>query len=165
MIYFGVTESYLKTETHITQNVDAADLSPYIKISSQTYLVPLLGYNFYTYLLAKSDAGTLTPDETILVEFIKPVVAFYAAYEAVPNITYRISNKGIQSQFGEFSASEGIQVLDYIRRNILKYAQAQEIILEAYLDENKDLYPKYETDNDDIKKADNSTNISGISGI
>lgn len=165
MEYF-VNEEYLKDKTHITQNVDASDLSPYLELSAQTYLLPTLGFNFYNDILTKYNNDTLNSDEDKLVSFIQPVVAFYAAYEAVPNLTFRVANKGIQSQYGDFSASEGIQVVDYIRKNILKFAKLYDNNLRAYLAENCDKFPKYKKDNDEIKKPSGkkrtSTYITGI---
>ena len=78
MVYF-VTEEFIKNETHITQNVDAGDISPYLHISAITYIQPILGYTFYNDILDKFNLGNLNADETQLVEFIKYVVAFYAA--------------------------------------------------------------------------------------
>jgi len=153
MVYF-VTEEFIKNETHITQNVDAGDISPYLHISA--------------IILDKFNLGTLNADETQLVEFIKYVVAFYAAYEAVPNLTFRISNKGIQSQSGEFSASESIDVVNYIRRNIVKYAKIKEDELREYLYENKDLFTLYkDRSNKSIVGPDGKRNQNkgGISSI
>lgn len=167
MEYF-VSEQFIKNNTHITQNVDAQDIAPYLQIASISYIQPILGYTFYNDILTKFNAGTLNADETTLVEFIKYVVAFYAAYEAVPNLTFRISNKGIQSQFGEYSAQESIQVLDYIRRNIVKYAKIKEDELREYLYENKSKFSLYtDKTNKDIVEPDNKRNDNkgGISAI
>ena len=167
MVYF-VTEEFIKNETHITQNVDAGDISPYLHISAITYIQPILGYTFYNDILDKFNLGTLNADETQLVEFIKYVVAFYAAYEAVPNLTFRISNKGIQSQSGEFSASESIEVVNYIRRNIVKYAKIKEDELREYLYENKDLFTLYkDKSNKSIVEPDGERNQNkgGMSSI
>ena len=95
MIYF-VTESYLKTNTPITKNVDVTDVAPYIRPASDMRLQAILGSYFYTYLLAKYNAQTLTNDEETLVEKIKPCVAWRAAEQAVFGLSYQLKNKGIQ---------------------------------------------------------------------
>lgn len=166
MIYF-VTEEWLKGKTHITQNVDAQDLAPYLELSAITYLVPILGHNFYNELLIKYNNGTTNVDEDLLIEYIRPVVGFYSAYEAVPNLSYRISNKGIQSQFGEYSGSEGLVVLDYIRRNILKFCKLNENNLRTFLKENKDKYSGYTNNNKNIISPDKKDrgNITGFTAI
>lgn len=154
MIYF-VTETFLKSKTHITQNVDAKDLAPYIPMSVKTYVQPILGYRFTEDLLAKYNAGTLSVDEEELVEFIQFVTAFYAAYDAIPNLTFRVSNKGIQSQFGDYSGSEGVATVEYIRNNVMKFAKVHESNMRAFLELNKDNYPLYtDTTNREIEAPD-----------
>jgi hypothetical protein len=154
MIYF-VTETFLKNKTHITQNVDAKDLAPYIPMSVKTYVQPILGYRFTEDLLAKYNAGTLTTNEEALVEFIQYVTAFYAAYDAIPNLTFRVSNKGIQSQFGDYSGSEGVATVEYIRNNVIKFAKVHESNMRAFLELNKDDYPLYTDEtNKEIESPD-----------
>jgi len=142
MIYF-VTEQFLKTNTNITQNVDAKDLAPYIALSVKTYIQPILGYNFTNDLLTKFNAGTTSSIEDELIEFVQFVTAFYSAYDAIPNLSFRVSNKGIQSQSGDYSASEGIAAVEYIRQNVLKFAKVHEGNMRAFLDLNKDSFPVY----------------------
>lgn len=154
MIYF-VTEQFIKTKTHITQNVDAKDLAPYIPMSVKVYIEPILGYTFTQDLLTKYNAGTTSAEEDELIDFISYTVAFYAAYDAVPNLSFRISNKGVQSQSGDYSASEGIQAVEYIRTNILKFAKVHEGNLRAFLCLNEVSFALYsDTTNKDITAPD-----------
>lgn len=159
MIYF-VTEQFLKTNTNITQNVDAKDLAPYIALSVKTYIQPILGYNFTNDLLTKFNAGTTVPLEDELIEFVQFVTAFYSAYDAIPNLSFRVSNKGVQSQSGDYSASEGIAAVEYIRTNVLKFAKVHEGNMRAFLELNKDSFPVYMADsNNDISAPDRDVNF------
>lgn len=159
MIYF-VTEQFIKDKTHITQNVDARDLAPYIPMVVKTYIQPILGYTFTEDLLTKFNAGTTTPTEDELIEQIQYMGAFYAAYDAVPNITFKISNKGVNSQFGDYVNSEGIPVVEYIRRNIHKFAKIYEQQLRSFLKLNKDDYPLYSDEvNKEIQGPDKNDEV------
>lgn len=159
MIYF-VTEQFLKTKTPITQNVDAKDLAPFIPLSVKTYVQPILGYRFTEDLLTKYNAGTTSAEEDELIEFIQFVVAFYSAYDAIPSLSFRVSNKGIQTQSGDYSASEGIAAVEYIRNNILKFAKVYEGNMRAFLELNKADYPLYEDEtNKEIKAPDEELNF------
>ena len=159
MIYF-VTEQFLKTNTNITQNVDAKDLAPYIALSVKTYIQPILGYNFTNDLLTKFNAGTTVPLEDELIEFVQFVTAFYSAYDAIPNLSFRVSNKGIQSQSGDYSASEGIAAVEYIRTNVLKFAKVHEGNMRAFLELNKDSFSVYMAEtNNEISAPDREQNF------
>jgi hypothetical protein len=159
MIYF-VTEAFIKDKTHITQNVDAKDLAPYIPMSVKVYIEKILGYTFTQDLLVKFNAGTTDPLEDELIDFVKYTTAFYAAYDAAPNLSFRISNKGVQSQSGDYSASEGIQAVEYIRTNILKFAKVHEGNLREFLQLNKDNFPLYkDATNKEITAPDGERNF------
>jgi len=104
MLYF-ITETYLKTNTPITANVDVTDVTPYIATQSALRIQPILGTTFYNHMLTAYNNQTLTPDEIDLVEFIQPVIAWRSAEDAVFGLTYQLKNKGLQTQNGDYSAS------------------------------------------------------------
>ena len=104
MLYF-ITETYLKTNTPITANVDVTDVTPYIATQAQLRAQPILGTVFYKHLLDAYNLQTLTNDEQTLVEFIQPVVAWRSAEDAIFGLTYQLKNKGLQTQFGDNSGS------------------------------------------------------------
>jgi hypothetical protein len=159
MIYF-VTEQFIKNKTNITQNVDAKDLAPYIQLSVKTYIQPILGYTFTNDLLTKYNDGTTSAEEDELIEFVQYTTAFYSAYDAIAFLSFRVSNKGLQSQSGDYSASEGIQAVEYIRQNVLKFAKIYEGNMRAFLELNKDLFPLYsDPTNKEIKAPDQEQNF------
>jgi len=167
MRYF-VTEEFVKEKTHITQNVDAQSISPFFEMAMIAYVQPILGYTFLNDLLVKYNADDLNSDETTLVEFISYVVAFYAAYDAVPSLTFPVGNKGINSQSGDFSQSVGLDIVNYIRRDIYKFAKIREDALRMYLYENADKFELYESvDNQSIVEPDKQIkkNRGGITSI
>lgn len=104
MIYF-VTETYLKTNTPITKNVDVTDVMPYVATQARLKIAPILGKYFYDDILTKYNAQTLSADETTLVEYIQPVIAWYSAQDAAFGLSYQLKNKGVQVQFGDYSTN------------------------------------------------------------
>jgi hypothetical protein len=104
MIYF-VTETYLKTNTPITANVDVTDVTPYVKTQSDLRIQPILGSYFYNYLLTQYNNQVLNPDEELLVAKIQPCIAWYSAVDAVFGLSYQLKNKGLQQQNGDYSTS------------------------------------------------------------
>ena len=161
MIYF-VTEQFIKDNTAITQNVDAKDLAPFIPMAVKTYVQPILGFNFTNDLLIKFNDGTTSAEEDELIEFVQYMTALWAAYDAIPNISFRVSNKGIQSQSGDYSASDGISVVEYIRTNVQKFAYIYEKNMRAFLELNKASFPLYlDKINQEISAPDHQPNPNG----
>ena len=142
MNYF-ITETYLKTNTPITANVDVTDVTPYIATQAQLRVMPILGTTFYNYLLTKYNAQTLTNDEEVLVAYIQPVVAWRSAEDAVFGLTYQLKNKGLQTQFGDFSSSVTRSEVAFGMEHYAQKASFFETRLTRYLIANKDLYPEF----------------------
>lgn len=140
MLYF-ITETYLKTNTPITANVDVTDVTPYIATQAQLRVMPILGTTFYNDLLEKYNNQTLDPDEEVLVSFIQPVIAWRSAEDAVFGLTYQLKNKGLQTQFGDNSASVSRGEVAFGMEHYAQKASFFEMRLIKYLVKNKNLYP------------------------
>ena len=142
MNYF-ITETYLKTNTPITANVDVTDVTPYIATQAQLRVMPILGTLFYNYLLAAYNAQALNPDEETLVGFIQPVIAWRSAEDAVFGLTYQLKNKGLQTQFGDFSASVGRSEVAFGMEHYAQKASFFEQRLIRWLIKNRNLFPEF----------------------
>ena len=142
MLYF-ITETYLKTNTPITANVDVTDVTPYIKTQADLRVQPILGSVFYNYLLAEYNAQTLNPDEETLVGFIQPVVAWRSAEDAVFGLTYQLKNKGLQTQFGDYSGSVSRAEVAFGMEHYAQKASFFEQRLIKYLLANKNLFTQF----------------------
>lgn len=159
MIYF-ITETYLKNNTPITKNVDVKDVTPYIRPASDMRVQSILGTYFYDYLLTAYNAQSLTPDEETLVEKVQPVVAWRAAENAAFGLSYQLKNKGIQSQFGDYSQNVSQSEVAFVMDHYGQMAAFFEKRLINYILENKDLFSQFtsalNTDSD-IKPVDDCT--------
>lgn len=142
MIYF-ITESYLKRETPITNNVDVTDLTPFVKTASDMTVQPILGTYFYDDLLTKYNAQTLSNDEETLVSYIQPCIAWRTCSDAVIGLSRQLKNKGLQSQQGDFSASVSMSEIAFYSDD---YRQKETFYINrlvTYLKDNKDLFAEY----------------------
>ena len=156
MIYF-VTETYIKSKTPITQNVDVNEITPFIATCSDMRIQPILGTYFYNDILTKYNAQTLSADETTLVSKIQPCIAWYAAADAVFALTYQLKNKGLQKQSGDYSESVSREEvgdgIEYYQSKANFYEQR----LRIWLKENKDLFTNFtSTDNTDSDMKPNT---------
>lgn len=145
MIYF-ITETYLKSQTPITANVDVNDVTPFIRTQTEMRIQPILGTYFYKDILAKYNAQTLNSDEEILVTYIQPVVAWRSAEDAVFGLSYQLKNKGLQTQFGDNSNSVSIQEVNFGQDHYAQKASFYEARLSNYLRDNRLLYPEFISD-------------------
>jgi hypothetical protein len=153
MIYF-VTENYIKTNTPITKNVDVTDVVPWLKTVSDQRVQPILGTYFYEDILTKYNAQTLNSNETTLVEYIQPIVAWFGASAAAFGLSYQIKNKGIQQQFGDYSQQVTFSEVTFTMEHLEQIGFFYINRLKFYLTENKDLFPNFtsETNKDsDLK--------------
>ena len=159
MIYF-ITETYLKNNTPITKNVDVKDVTPYIRVSADMRCQAILGSYFYEYLLTAYNAQSLSSSEEVLVEKIQPVVAWRAAENSAFGLSYQLKNKGIQSQFGDYSQNVSQSEVAFVMDHYGQMAAFFEKRLINFILENKDLYPQFtsalNTDSD-IKPVDDCT--------
>lgn len=162
MIYF-IDESFLRKNVQPIQNVDGGDLGPFVMIAMKTYIQRILGYNFFEDLLVKFNNGTTNFDEDLLINYIKDAGAYYTLYEAVPFISFRISNKGVVTQSGEFSQGNGVETVEYIRQKVLAIAKRYEDELRKFLDINKNKYPLYlDKLNQEIQGPDRVRNVKSF---
>ena len=157
MATYFITESYLKSQTPITANVDVTDVTPFIKTQSEMRVQPILGTYFYDIILAKYNAQTLTANEEILVSKIQPLIAWRSAEDAVFNLTYQLKNKGLQKQDGDNSTSVSPDEMAFGMKMYSQKAAFYEQRLFKYLEDNRDLFAdftsKSNTDSD-IKPLD-----------
>ena len=142
MLYF-ITETYLKTNTPITANVDVNNVTPYLATQAALRIQPILGTTFYNDLLTKYNAQTLDPDEENLVAFIQPIIAWRAAEDAVFGLSLQLKNKGIQTQFGDNSSAVDRGTIAFSMEHYAQKAAFFEQRLIRFLLKNKALNPVF----------------------
>lgn len=158
MIYF-VTENYLKKQTAITQNVDITNVSPWIRPMCETRIRPILGKYFYTYLLAKYNAQTLSEKEEELVTYIQSCIAWRSAAKAVFSVSRPIKNIGMQKLNAENSDAVDLTELSFGMDTYDQIASGYQRDLIDYLIENRADFTEFmDIQNKDAKAR---TSITG----
>ena len=76
-----------------------------IDIAQENHIKEVLGKDFYDDIVAKNTAATLNADETILLGFIKPALAFYCKLEALADMQMNTTAKGIRVLDDDFSTA------------------------------------------------------------
>jgi len=139
------TVNDLKNLTTISANADPELLYPFLLISQQLYVEPILGAGLYADILYKFDHSQLTgsPETTLYEEYIVNAIAYGALYSAMPFIAFKIQRTGISTMTTDVltpADSEQMTMLLSKAENLKAFYCNR---LEHYLVDNKTLFPLY----------------------
>lgn len=160
-----ISENYIKSYTPIGELCQWTEILPTALIVQQSTFQDILGTNFYNYLLNKFATQTLNPDEIVLMNYIKPALAYRVADKTLPFINYQIRNKGVMVQRGDYSDAVDIDTLRYLREELSGSADFHEKRLIEYLCKNENLYPQYKNNNMDYMSPAKNANDRYDSGL
>lgn len=139
-----ITVEDLRDNTVINGNVEGPILSRCIKVAQDKYVMPIIGGNLYSSLINKINAGTLTQtDINLLNGFIVPTLFEYTTYEAIPFLSLKFRNKGINKQTSPDSESASLEDLNYLSNKVLETAQFYAELAIRHLKTNASDYPDY----------------------
>jgi len=139
-----ISESYLKSNTSIDENVDVKEIFPAILDAQFMHLLPALGSALYDDLKTKIDAGTTNADEdTLLTDFIAPMLTKFVQMELTDGLLFKYRDKGVMTK-----SSENSQPIDYTKMRYLmdkwdNKAQFYKKRLIDYLCGNTAKFPAY----------------------
>lgn len=139
-----VTETYIRDNTPLSQNLDIKDIVHNIGPAQDMFLQPILGSTFYNHIESAYSAQTLTTNETVLYLLIQPMLAYRAAEMSLPFIQYQIKNKGPQTQFGDNSTSVDATAFNYLRNELKNRAEFYTQRIDKYLIHNGSLFTLYQ---------------------
>lgn len=147
-----VSASYIKENTIIEMNVDESKITPIILKVQDLYLKQILGSSFYDHMnnstavyLGYETGTTLTSAEyNLLVDYIKPFVAEYVVYEALPFLNYKATDKGISKESSEFSQPADLSEIKYLRNDVKDMAEFRGKRLAKYLCDHGQDFPEWQ---------------------
>lgn len=142
MRYF-ISEQFLKEEGVVSDNVDVKRYSPLIQTAARAFLRPMIGSYFFDDLLVKYNNKTLSPDEIKVVDIMKYSILWRATAEAGVSVSYQLTNKGYQTQSGDFSTSPENSVVWKMYDHYIQKCVTFDKDLKDWLLGNKNLYPNF----------------------
>lgn len=144
-----VTEEKIKSFTNIDDNVNPADLYPFILQAQDFHIQTTCGTKLYNKLkdlvVDYVVSGTPIPTDykLLLDEYIAPTVVHYGYYHALPSLNYKTTNKGVLGGTSEVGANISLEELQYLRNSIFDTAKFYNERLREYLKYHMELYPEY----------------------
>ena len=140
-----ISTNYLKENTLIEMNVDDSKLTTLIIKCQRIYLQQLLGSSFYDHLSVAVSGSTLTAvEESLIRNYVQPMVAEYVVYEALPSLTFKATNKAVVKQNSENSTPIDLDELKFFRASVRDMAEFMGERLSKYLCDNPSLFPEYQ---------------------
>lgn len=150
-----IKSSDIPKNTMIGGNVDVDKYIPCIKDAQITVLEPFLGSTLYRKISADFEAGTLTGQyETLVTDYIQPILRFSAAAEYIVIAAYSITNGGVFKHKPTDSETVSKSEVDFLSQNHRSKAQVYLERCERFLCDGE--FPEYNTqENDyDVRKRD-----------
>lgn len=125
-----------------------------ILTAQYNWIKPVLGDEFYASLLTEVSNDSLGSDNEILLDnYIKPCLAYYVKYSAMPDLMLQLTNKGGQKANSEYSDTITASERGEKREAAKATADTLRTVLVDYLNANATKYPNYSTSVMNGKKA------------
>jgi hypothetical protein len=139
-----IDTDYLKQNSTIEMNVDDSKLNPMILKVQMVYLQQSLGSSFLNHLYTAVSGSTLTSaEESLIRDFIQPMVVEYTVYEVLPFLNFKATNKAISKQNSDNSTPSDLSEIKYLRSNVKDMAEFMDQRLVKFLCDNSNLFPEY----------------------
>lgn len=159
MITYSTIET-LKEDTSISNNVDPKALLPYINPAELMHVTPIIGVALDNELKSLIEISGLTGNNLTLVEdYIRPVSAYASWHDSSTFMHVKSTNKGLVHQTSDSSTTVDFATLKFYRQSIKDKMTFYEERLKNYLDDNKDLFPLYRSNDCDDDHGDYSNGI------
>ncbi len=145
-----ITKDDLVRQTVLSGNLDFDKIVHFIKIAQDIHVHQLLGSRLYNKLQSDIIAGSLSRDyQTLIEEYIKPILTQYSFLEYLPFSQYTISNKGVFKHTSENSTQPSSEEIDKMKEVARDTAQQYARRMVDHLDFNPTKYPEYLTNNNE----------------
>lgn len=142
-----INEAYFKAYSPIPNTFNIDDIEPYFKPAEKIWVEPVIGTPLYEELLEQVNTNTLTEENSTLLLVIYPYLAFSIVYEALPFLSYHITQVGLTKGKSDNSDSVSINDVNYINTHIRETVEMMKSQLKRFLNEHSDSFPLYHSDN------------------
>ncbi len=151
-VYF-VDVPYLKKfySGYLDQNIDDDSLNSFILMAQDVRIQSTLGYDLYNkYINDINDIATGGPGPTgqykyLLDNYIQRSCAIWAIYEAMPSLTFKMTNKSLSQKSSEYGQPSSQKDIEYIRTQLVNNAQFYDARIREYILNYPGNFPEYYT--------------------
>lgn len=144
--YLFISESYLKENSVINNNVDYKNLRPTIIMVQDIYLQAILGTAMYEDMQAKglaSPRGFNADEINLIQKYIQKTLLWYVLMESTPDFKFKYMNKGVMVKSSENSQAADTKDIMFLMDKWQKKAEQYAEMMTKYLTFNVTKFPKY----------------------
>lgn len=162
-----ITTTDLKKRSIISGNLDPAKIAQFIEVAQDTHIQNYLGGKLYKKMQTLITGGTISQAgnadyKTLLDDYIKPMLIWFAQSDYIPFAAFQISNGGVYKHRSENSDTASMEEVNMLTRRALETAEFYTRRFMDYMDHFSYLYPEYlESANEDMM-PDKDVNFGGI---
>ena len=162
-----ITTTDLKKRSIISGNLDPDKIVQFIEVAQDTHIQNYLGGKLYKKMQTLITGNTIgqaanADYKTLLDDYIKPMLIWFAQSDYIPFAAFQISNGGVYKHRSENSDTASMEEVNMLARRALETAEFYTRRFMDHMDHFSYLYPEYlESSNEDMM-PDKDTNFGGI---
>lgn len=118
-----INDQYLASYSELPKNYDFEDLIPTIFVAQELWLKPLLGINVYEQLVEYVQSGNIPEEWQTLLLKVYPYLGKAIVLEALPFISYRMTESGIVKHETETDKSIDQKEINFLQTNLMAQLQ------------------------------------------
>lgn len=141
--YTLINEAYFKEFSPIPDNYNIKDIEPYFKVAEEIWVKPLIGVPLYENLLEEVNTNNVSPENSTLLLMLYPYLAFAITHEALPFISYHLSEVGLTVGHSDNSTAAPVSGINLISTRLRSTLETLKSNFKKWLDEHSDNYPLY----------------------
>ena len=138
-----INDAYFQEYSPLPFNYNLEEIRPYYKVAEELWVVPVLGVALYNELIQQVNDNQVSELNSTLLLKIYAYEAIAITYEALPFVSYHMSETGITKGFSDNSTSVSINDVNFISTHLRNQLELLKKYLKKFLDDNADLYPLY----------------------
>ena len=141
--YTLINEAYFKAYSPIPDNYNIKDIEPYFKVAEEIWVKSLIGVPLYDELLEEVNTNNVSPEDSTLLLMLYPYLAFAITYEALPFISYHLSEVGLTVGHSDNSTAAPVSGINLISTRLRSTLETLKSNFKKWLDDHSDNYPLY----------------------
>lgn len=139
-----INTDYLLKRSMVDENIDAALLTTFIDTAQDRFIQSILGENLYLKIMGDVVSSTITGQYlTLLANYIQPALMWATIYEALPFLTFKITNKSVVQKTSDSSTAASDTNVNWLRSIVKNNADFYNQRIREYIANAPGDFPEY----------------------